>query len=93
MKLAASKKALDPNQYEHFYFDHDEEASYLASMKFGGDKGDEDEECEDDDEAFSRCDCGCENATEEEKWLKKIMGMEMEWRVMAKICGVPKVRI
>ena len=88
MRLAASKKALDPNQYEHFYFESNEKASHLASMKFGGD---EDEECEVEDEAFPRCDCGCENATEEEKWKKKVQGMEMEWHFMAKINGVPKV--
>ena len=84
MRLAASKKSLDPNQYEHFYFKSNEKASYLASMRFEGDKEDEVKE-------FPSCDCGCENATEEEKWKKKVEGMSMEWHFMAKINGVPKV--
>ena len=85
MRLAASSFQLDPNQYEHFYFDHDEKASYLASMRFEGDgEGDEVEE-------FPSCDCGCENATEEEKWKKKVQGMSMEWHFMAMCNGVPKV--
>jgi len=84
MRLAASSFQLDPNQYEHFYFDHDEKASYLASMRFEGDgEGDEVEE-------FPSCDCGCENATEEEKWKKKVQGMSMEWHFMAMCNGVPK---
>ena len=80
MKLAASKKVLDPNQFEHFYFASDEMASYLASMKFEGDT-------EEDEEGLTleslRCDCGCQNATEEEKWRKRVQGMAMEWHFMA----------
>ena len=82
MKLAASKKVLDPNQYEHFYFASDETVSYLASMKFEGDTNEDDE---DEGETLESliCDCGCQNATEEEKWRKKVQAMSMEWHFMA----------
>ena len=95
MRLAASRKVLDPNQYEHFYFASDEIASFLASRKFEGDteenvEGDTEEDVEESEESF-RCDCGCENDTEEEKWEKKVAGMAMEWHFMAMINGVLKV--
>ena len=90
MKLAASKKVLDPNQFEHFYFASDETASFLASRKFEGDTEEDVEEIEEIEEAL-RCDCGCENDTEEEKWEKKVAGMTMEWHFMAMINGVSMV--
>jgi len=93
MRLAASRKVLDPNQYEHFYFASDEIVSFLASRKFEGDTEenveDTEEDVEENEEAF-RCDCGCENDTEEEKWEKKVAGMAMEWHFMAMINGVLK---
>ena len=85
MKLAASKKVLDPNQYEHFYFASDEMASFLASRKF---EGDFDEDAEEDLEEVN---CGCENDTEEEKWKKEVAGMAMLWHFIAMNCGVSKV--
>ena len=91
MMLAASKKVLDPNQYEHFYFASDEMASFLASRKFEGDIDEDAEEDLEEVEESLRCDCGCENDTEEEKWEKKVAGMAMEWHFMAMICGVSKV--
>jgi len=84
MKLAASKKVLDPNQYEHFYFASDEMASFLASRKF---EGDFDEDAEEDLEEVN---CGCENDTEEEKWKKEVAGMAMLWHFIAMNCGVSK---
>jgi len=93
MMLAASRKVLDPNQYEHFYFASDEIASFLASRKFGeGDWkfGEDTEEDVEEDEESLRCECGCENATEEEKWEKKVAGMQMEWHFIVNFNGVLK---
>lgn len=73
--LASSKKILDPNEHEHFYFKNDECASDKAWRKF------EQEEAGDDEE--EPCDCGCQEATEEEEWEHQRQGMEMQWAVMA----------
>ena len=79
MRLASSKKVLDPNQHEHFYFKNDECASERAIRKFEEVEG----EGDDKEEEEEPCDCGCEEATEEEKWEEKVQGMEMQWTMMA----------
>ena len=75
LKLASTRRVLDPNQYEHFYFKNDECASIKASRMFGQ------EEAEDVKE--EPCGCGCQEATEEEKWEYQRQGMEMQWAMMA----------
>ena len=76
MRLASSKKVLDPNQHEHYYFKNDECVSYKAFRKFEQEEeGNDEEEQEDEDEE--------EEATEEEKWEHEKKGMEMEWAMMA----------
>ena len=78
MRLASSKKVLDPNQHEHYYFKNDECVSNKAFRKFEQEKEDDDEEeKEDEDEE--------EEATEEEKWEHQKKGMEMQWAMMAAV--------
>ena len=76
MRLASSKKVLDPNQHEHYYFKNDECVSYKAFRKFEQEKEDNDEEEQEDEDEE-------EEATEEEKWEEKVQGMEMQWAMMA----------
>ena len=65
MRLATSKKVLDPNQHEHFYFKNDESVSNKACRKFGQEKEEKEEDKDKEDEA-----------TEEEKWEHQKKEME-----------------
>ena len=90
LKLASTRRVLDPNQYEHFYFKNNEWLSFRASFRF---ERDQEEEEEDDDgevgnkveeiEESAACDCGCQTACEEEQWENQTKRMEMEWEMMA----------
>ena len=74
--LAISKKILDPNKHEHFYFQNAECVSHKAWRRFeheeAGETGEE-----------GPCDCGCLEASEEEEWEHQVQGMEMQWAMMA----------
>ena len=87
LKLASTRRVLDPNQYEHFYFKNNEWLSFRASFRFERDQEEEDDKDEDgkveEIEESAACDCGCQTACEEEQWENQTKRMEMEWEMMA----------
>ena len=87
LKLASTRRVLDPNQYEHFYFKNNEWLSFRASFRFERDQEEEEDEDEvgkvEEIEESAACDCGCQTACEEEQWENQTKRMEMEWEMMA----------
>ena len=88
LKLASTRRVLDPNQYEHFYFKNNEWLSFRASFRFERDQDEEEEDGhevgnKEEIEESAACDCGCQTACEEEQWENQAKRMEMEWEMMA----------
>ena len=83
MMLASTKKILDPNQHEHFYFSNDECASFKAFRRF--EQQEEEDVADPDREEEEGGECGCEEATEEEKWEQQLNGMAMQWAMMSAV--------
>ena len=67
MKLASSKRILDPNKHELFYFKNDELTSSKAYKFYPDYENPDDEESDGDEESPNSC-CSWEDEDDEYEW-------------------------